>query len=373
MARPKVDSLTYYNQDTKDDDNLQYVEAMHSFKGYAIIHKLWKHIYGSPGGYFCPWDKKNKIIFCQNARITIQELDAIIETCYEDGIQIFDRGMTDKYGILTSKGIQKRWLRIVKECGRTRCIIDEKYNLLPLTTIKQLENTAAVGFTGRKPEENQTGEQISTAESAQIKEKESKEKQNGCVTGAPEKIFKSKNEESEKGMPGAEFSPPTWDEVSAFFFEVCKSFWDPIKSATVARKFYNHFTTQEWHKTSGAPVVHWQSRAETWILEDRENGKKSVPREQDVQQSKVLEKQKTIEFVEKVYDQFCKNELSVSDIPDGFYVFLEKEQKLQLKNDEKQYFLDAADGNEVAAKKQAVAYFFNRISKEGKERVFDQN
>jgi len=175
MARPKVDSLTYYNQDTKDDDNLQYVEAMHSFKGYAIIHKLWKHIYGSPGGYFCPWDKKNKIIFCQNARITVDELDAIIETCYEDGIQIFDRGMTDKYGILTSKGIQKRWLRIVKECGRTRCIIDEKYNLLPLTTIKQLESAAAVEFTGRKPEENQTGEQINTDESTQIKEKEIKE------------------------------------------------------------------------------------------------------------------------------------------------------------------------------------------------------
>jgi len=370
MARPKVDSLTYYNQDTKDDDNLQYVEAMHSFKGYAIIHKLWKHIYGSPGGYFCPWDKKNKIIFCQNARITVDELDAIIETCYEDGIQIFDRGMTDKYGILTSKGIQKRWLRIVKECGRTRCIIDEKYNLLPLTTIKQLESAAAVEFTGRKPEENQTGEQINTDESTQIKEKESKEKENGCVTGAPEKIFKSKNEDSGKGMPGAEFSPPNWDEVSAFFFEACKGFWDPIRSASVARKFYNHFTTQVWHKTSGAPVVHWQSRAETWILEDRDNDKKSVPREKNAQQVKALEKQKTIEYVEKVYDQFCKNEISTAEIPDGFYVFLEKEQKLQLKNEEKQYFLDAAGGNEVSAKREAVAYFFSRISKEGKSAVF---
>lgn len=372
MARPKVDSLTYYNQDTKDDDNLQYVEAMHSFKGYAIIHKLWKHIYGSPGGYFCPWDKKNKIIFCQNARITIDELDAIIETCYEDGIQIFDRGMADKYGILTSKGIQKRWLRIVKECGRTRCIIDEKYNLLPLTIIKQLESAAAVEFTGRKPEENKTGEQVNEFESTQIKEKESKEKKNGCVTGAPEKIFKSKNEESEKGMPGADFSPPTWDEVSLFFFNYCKNFWDTMKSTEVALKFYNHFSSLDWNKTSGAKLLHWQSRAQTWILEDRKGERqKSVPREQS--QAKVFDKQKTIEYVEKVYDQFCKKEIFTDSIPDNFYYFLEVENKLQLRNEEKQYFLESSGGNELQAKKEAVAYFFNRISKEGKERVFDQN
>lgn len=376
MARPKVDSLTYYNQDTKDDDNLQYVEAMHSFKGYAIIHKLWKHIYGSPGGYFCPWDKKNKIIFCQNSRITIDELDAIIETCYEDGIQIFDRGMTEKHGILTSKGIQKRWLRIVKECGRTRCIIDEKYNLLPLTTIKQLvnteETTTAVQFSSRKPEENNSAKGVNSSESTQIKEKESKVNKNGCDTAAPEKKLNQNGEVdvSEKGMPGAEFIPPTWDEVSKFFFEACKSFWDAVKSATVARKFYNHFTTLEWNKTSGAPVLHWQSRAETWILEDRESDRKKVPRGQNTQAVDAEQRAKIISFIESVYVEFLAGTIKENTIPADIYNFLEVEELLLLSHDDKANMLDQSNGDEVLAKKKALALFFTRLNKAGRKKVF---
>jgi len=134
MARPSDNSLKYYNQDTKDDDNLQYVEAQHGLMGYAVVHKLWKHIYGSPGGYYCEWSNINKSLFCKNHGITVVELDAILATCFEDGIQIFDKSMLENHKILTSRGIQKRWLKIVKECGRKHNTVEELYRLVSLHT-----------------------------------------------------------------------------------------------------------------------------------------------------------------------------------------------------------------------------------------------
>lgn len=134
MARPTDNSLKYYNQDTKDDDNLQYVEAVHGLMGYAIVHKLWKHIYGSPGGYYCEWSNINQSLFCKNHGVTVAELDAILSTCFEDGISIFNKQMLDDHKILTSHGIQKRWVKIVKECGRKHNMVNELYRLISLPT-----------------------------------------------------------------------------------------------------------------------------------------------------------------------------------------------------------------------------------------------
>lgn len=266
MARPKDNSLKYYNQDTKDDDNLQYVEAIHSFIGYAVVHKLWKHIYGGPGGYYCLWDDINKMLFCKNNGITLDQLNSILETCYQEGIEIFSREMAEKHKILTSKGIQKRWTKIVKEAGRSNNKVDKLHRLINLQDENHQETTPPLQLVCDE----------STQSKVNVKVNESKEKRNECEGEllTPSNFLNSNSDKSEKRMSGAKFLPPAWEEVNSFFFGACKNFWDAVKAGKVARKFYNHYTSLNWRTTSGADVQHWQSKAEDWINQEREAERK---------------------------------------------------------------------------------------------------
>ncbi|KAF0194115.1 MAG: hypothetical protein FD166_3573, partial [Bacteroidetes bacterium] len=143
MARPATNALNYYNRDVKDEDNLQYVEAVHGLIGYAIVDKLWKHIYGGPGGYYCEWTQINQMLFCKNTGITLEELTKILNTCFQTGIEIFSKEQYEKNQILTSSGTQKRWKKIVTEAGRRQNLIHPDYELNPI-----LENTPANELTG---------------------------------------------------------------------------------------------------------------------------------------------------------------------------------------------------------------------------------
>lgn len=139
MARPKTDALIYFNIDVKEDDNLKYIEAVYGHLGYYVILKLWKQIYGGPGGYFCEWKDINQRLFCKENNVDYDKLQAIIQTCFEEGVCLFDKTMFEKHRILTSTGIQKRWKKIVTEAGRKNCHIKPEYCLI---------NTAAIGFPG---------------------------------------------------------------------------------------------------------------------------------------------------------------------------------------------------------------------------------
>ena len=383
MARTKDDSLKYYNQDTKDDDNLQYVEAMHGLNGYAVVHKLWKHIYGSPYGYFCPWDDFNKMLFCKNNGIQIDFLNDVINTCCQPGVEIFNSTILNEKKVLTSKGIQKRWLKIVKECGRTRCKIDVQYLLIPVKIQNEIqESAAAVSLTPSLQQQIASPVQLQSLESTQIlnvkgniKENEIKKNQNGCVTPAPTQNFflNQENEKntSEKGMLGAEkFIPPAWNEVDSYFFKSCKNFWDPLKSSTKARRFYDHYTSIGWKTEKGSKILHWQSRAEMWILEDVKREKEAVPREVNAQTQSAQQITAKKTLAQATFDGYLKGAIKLEGIPADLYTFLIDEEKIILASEEKVNLLQQANGDEVKAKKTAVANYFNSMQQKGNVKIF---
>lgn len=256
MARPEKRGISYFNIDCDQDDKIEYVIAKHKMEGYGVLVQIWRKIYGIDG-HFCLWSEKNIYLFAKDNGVEIAVLNDIVTTCFEEGI--FNLEMYQKYSILTGSGVQKRWLKIVRDAKRKDQEIDQKICLLELTPEK-LELT---------PEETQ----VNPASSTQSKVKKSK-------------VKKSKEEESkEKKREGhSTFVPPTQFEVEDFFKEdhvINVSKWDQKKCKTEAQKFVNKYTSVDWKIGRGqVPMKDWKSSAMNWIESEKkwaeENGTKIV-------------------------------------------------------------------------------------------------
>jgi hypothetical protein len=158
MGRPLKKALDYFNIEVDLDDKVQYLIAKHGAAGFGILVLIWRKCYGLEG-YYCEWSERSKFVFARDNAVPIDELDRIVETCLSEGI--FCREIFQKHSILTSHGIQKRYLRICTEAKRKDFHIEEKYELNPEKFQIKLEFP---------PEETE----IPPSESAQSKVKESK-------------------------------------------------------------------------------------------------------------------------------------------------------------------------------------------------------
>ena len=129
MARPTKSSLDYFNLDCVQDDNLNFIEARHGVLGFAVVVKLWQKIYRNEG-YYLPWKEINLYLFAREIGLEAEIIQQVLDSCMQPGIGIFSKELYGQYGILTSHGIQKRWLRIVKDARRRDVDILPEYNLL---------------------------------------------------------------------------------------------------------------------------------------------------------------------------------------------------------------------------------------------------
>lgn len=160
MARPTKRGLDYFPMDCVQDDNLTFIEAKHGMEGFGILIKIWQKIYRNDG-YYMYWNEQNMYLFAREIGVNIDVISTVVNTCLLPNISIFDRSLFDKYCILTSTGVQKRWLSIVKSSKRKGVVIEPKFDLLELTPEETLVN----------PEETP----LSPRESTQTKVNDNKE------------------------------------------------------------------------------------------------------------------------------------------------------------------------------------------------------
>lgn len=130
MARPMKDGVDYFPLDVSVDKKFRLVEAKFGIVGFGIIVKLFQLIYAE-NGYYCEWDEDTALIMaaensCQKYQLSIDDVQSIIGEAIARGI--FDKEMYDTYSILTSKGIQCRYLEMTKR--RSRVDVEEKYLLV---------------------------------------------------------------------------------------------------------------------------------------------------------------------------------------------------------------------------------------------------
>ena len=108
MARKHKKGLDYFPHDVNPskDRGLEYIEAQFGINGYAIYFKLLEKIYEN--GYFIKWLHRDTLIFSGRINVDINSVDDIMNSLVSEGL--FSENLFKRYHILTSKGIQERYI-----------------------------------------------------------------------------------------------------------------------------------------------------------------------------------------------------------------------------------------------------------------------
>lgn len=118
MARPNKEGLDYFSLDTDiaNDDKIKLIKAKHGLVGFAIVILLLTKIYKE--GYFYQWSEDEQYLFADDARVDVNTVISVVNDCINRGF--FNQELYNKYGILTSRGIQKRFLQ---GCARRKKLV----------------------------------------------------------------------------------------------------------------------------------------------------------------------------------------------------------------------------------------------------------
>jgi DnaD/phage-associated family protein len=106
MARPLKQGLDYFPLDVTLDDSVALIEATHGLIGFGVLIKMYQKIYSE--GYYYDWTEKEQLLFSRRIHLPVNDVKNVINDCIKWGL--FNQKLFEKYQILTSKGIQERYL-----------------------------------------------------------------------------------------------------------------------------------------------------------------------------------------------------------------------------------------------------------------------
>lgn len=139
MARPLKQGLDYFPLDCQLDLKFELIEAEFGLTGFGVIVKLFQQIYGQHG-YYTEWTDEVALLFANKVGLGGSVVSEIIQASIRRGI--FDKELYGKYHILTSAGIQKRYLEAVSR--RKSFKIKEEYLLVSYAQNKIFDNNNGV-------------------------------------------------------------------------------------------------------------------------------------------------------------------------------------------------------------------------------------
>lgn len=229
MARPTKVGLDYFPLDVHADDKMELLEAEHGLEGFAILIKLYQRIYNN--GYCCDWNEDTCMLFAKKINTEQTLVSSVVNTCLRR--RLFDKGMYELHGVLTSKGIQTRFLTICKSAKRKGFKVADQHCLLV-----NPEETPV------NPEETPSKPPLTPSESTQSKVKESK-------------VNKSKGDK--KGLCKPSFVPfETWYSQYPKKKDRAKAEkkWEKMKVtpellATMLSSLREQKVSEEWTKERG--------------------------------------------------------------------------------------------------------------------------
>ena len=179
MGRPQKPGLTYFPLDVHIADDIELLEVDCGLEGFAILVKLWQKIYSEC--YYIEWGEDHEKLFSRKIAVDHSVVKNVIENCFKRGL--FSKEMFDKYSILTSHGVQKRYLKACTDCKRTNITMIKEYLLIKdeelLSSIKTLKsiNSDETEIIAEEMEVFTEETKINSEISTQSKVKESKEEQ----------------------------------------------------------------------------------------------------------------------------------------------------------------------------------------------------
>lgn len=106
MAKNKLD---WFKLDCHIDDKLELIIAEFGLLGFAVVVRIWQKIYGGEG-YYCEWNEDVALVFAKNNNVGASAVSEIVARCIKRGI--FDERLFRESSILTSHGIQQRYIEV---------------------------------------------------------------------------------------------------------------------------------------------------------------------------------------------------------------------------------------------------------------------
>lgn len=129
MARPIRDGVLYFPKDTDfyHDDKIRILRAEFGAKGMYLLDYLLCDLY-SKNGYFMKWDKNKCLLVSDGASCgcSPEFISEFILRCV--ACSFFDERVFHVFGVLTSAGIQRRYIRMFN--SREKVNIIKEYWLL---------------------------------------------------------------------------------------------------------------------------------------------------------------------------------------------------------------------------------------------------
>lgn len=112
MARPTKQGIDYFPLDVQFDDKVELYVAETGAVGLAVVVTIWQLIYQNHG-YYIQNNQDLTLLVRRRLMADISEINTCISASISRGV--FDSGMSDKHGILTSRAIQKRYFDAAKK------------------------------------------------------------------------------------------------------------------------------------------------------------------------------------------------------------------------------------------------------------------
>lgn len=137
MARPIKDGVDYFPIDTDFyiDDKVRLLRSEFGAKGMYLLNYILCEIY-KKSGYFMKWDESKCYLVSDGAGCGCSPtfVDEFIKGCVR--CQFFDERVFEAYGVITSAGIQRRYIRMV--LNRDYITFFEEYFLLDVNEKKDV-------------------------------------------------------------------------------------------------------------------------------------------------------------------------------------------------------------------------------------------
>ena len=135
-GRNNKTGLDYFELDCHMDSSIRLIQAEFGLKGFAVFVKLLQEIYGEHG-YYCEWTQDKELLFASENGLSSGSsglLCEILSACIRR--DIFSEELFRKYGILTSSGVQKQYLKATVK----REVISMKKEYLLITIPENRKN-----------------------------------------------------------------------------------------------------------------------------------------------------------------------------------------------------------------------------------------
>ncbi len=186
------------------DDKVRLIQAEFGLKGFAVVVLLLQEIYGGRG-YYMTWDDDRALLFMSENGVAGGEknlIEQIVAACIRRNI--FSEDLFQKYQILTSSGIQKRYLNAVAR--REKVELKKEYLLISVD-----ENKISVDINSISVNKNDQNDD----RNAQRKEEKSREE-------------KSREKKKKPAEPSVYYPDESLNQTFLDFIEMRKKRKNPM-------------------------------------------------------------------------------------------------------------------------------------------------